>query len=453
MIDTLARAAASMNGVLHGNDRKFTGVSTDTRSLREDELFFALEGPNFDGRDYVNKAGASGAAGAVVKSKTDASLTQITVDDARLALGRLAAAWREQLAATIVGVTGSNGKTTVKELIKACLQQQGPAFATRGNFNNDIGMPLMLVRIKKEHRFAVLEMGANHAGEIAYLASLAKPAIAVITNAAAAHLEGFGSIEGVSQAKGEILQGLGRDGIAVLNADDDYFSYWASQVEDGQVVSFGLGAGADVRAMDIETGVDGSSFKLQLPDAEQAIDLPLVGTHNVRNACAAAAVAHVCGVAPADIKTALESVAPVGGRLQPLSGCNGATLFDDTYNANPLSVVAAAEFLASLPGDNWLVLGDMKELGDDAAGMHRAVGEAARDCGIDRLFVIGELSRNTVEGFGEHGSWYSNADALIDDLSTALSSSVNVLVKGSRSMRMEIIVEALRERAAVRKEA
>ena len=453
MIDTLARAAASMNGVLHGNDRKFTGVSTDTRSLREDELFFALEGPNFDGRDYVNKAGASGAAGAVVKSKTDASLTQITVDDARLALGRLAAAWREQLAATIVGVTGSNGKTTVKELIKACLQQQGPAFATRGNFNNDIGMPLMLVRIKKEHRFAVLEMGANHAGEIAYLASLAKPAIAVITNAAAAHLEGFGSIEGVSQAKGEILQGLGRDGIAVLNADDDYFSYWASQVEDGQVVSFGLGAGADVCAVDIETGVDGSSFKLQLPDAEQAIDLPLVGTHNVRNACAAAAVAHVCGVAPADIKTALESVAPVGGRLQPLSGCNGATLFDDTYNANPLSVVAAAEFLASLPGDNWLVLGDMKELGDDAAGMHRAVGEAARDCGIDRLFVIGELSRNTVEGFGEHGSWYSNADALIDDLSTALSSSVNVLVKGSRSMRMEIIVEALRERAAVRKEA
>ena len=261
MIDTLARAAASMNGVLHGNDRKFTGVSTDTRSLREDELFFALEGPNFDGRDYVNKAGASGAAGAVVKRKTDASLAQITVDDTRLALGRLAAAWREQLAATIVGVTGSNGKTTVKELIKACLQQQGPTFATRGNFNNDIGMPLMLVRIKAKHRFAVLEMGANHAGEIAYLASLAKPAIAVITNAAAAHLEGFGSIEGVAQAKGEILQGLGRDGIAVLNADDEYFSYWASQVEDGQIVSFGLGAGADVRAVDIETGVDGSSFQ------------------------------------------------------------------------------------------------------------------------------------------------------------------------------------------------
>ncbi len=453
MINTLARAAESMNGVLHGNDRKFTGVSTDTRSLREDELFFALEGPNFDGRDYVNTAGASGAAGAVVKRKTDVSLAQIAVDDTRLALGRLAAAWRGQLETTIVGVTGSNGKTTVKELIKACLQQHGPTFATRGNFNNDIGMPLMLVRIKKKHRFAVLEMGANHAGEIAYLSSLAKPEVAVITNAAAAHLEGFGSIEGVSRAKGEILPGLGRDGIAVLNADDDYFSYWASQIEDGQVVSFGLGAGADVRAVDIETGVDGSSFKLQLPDAEQAIALPLVGTHNVRNACAAAAVAHVCGVAPADIKTALESVTPVGGRLQSLSGCNGATLFDDTYNANPLSVVAAAEFLASLPGDNWLVLGDMNELGDDAAGMHHAVGEAARDCGIDRLFVIGELSRNTVEGFGEHGSWYSDADALIDDLSAALSNSVNVLVKGSRSMRMEIIVEALHERAAVRKEA
>jgi len=453
MIDTLARAAASMKGVLHGNDRQFTGVSTDTRSLREDELFFALEGPNFDGRDYVSKARKRGAAGAVVKRKTDTSLPQITVDDTRLALGRLAAAWREELAATIVGVTGSNGKTTVKELIKACLQQQGPTFATRGNFNNDIGMPLMLVRIQPKHRFAVLEMGANHAGEIAYLSSLAKPAIAVITNAAAAHLEGFGSIEGVAQAKGEILQGLGRDGISVLNADDDYFSYWASQVGDGQVVSFGLGAGPDVRAVDIETGVDGSRFKLQLPGAEQVIALPLIGTHNVRNACAAAAVAHVCGVAPGEIRTALESVVPVSGRLQPLRGRNGATLFDDTYNANPLSVVAAAEFLASLQGDNWLVLGDMKELGDDAAGMHRAVGEAARDCGIDRLFVIGELSRNSVEGFGEHGSWYGSADALIDDLSTALSSSVNVLVKGSRSMRMEIIVEALRERAAVRKEA
>ena len=453
MINTLALAAASMNGVLHGNDRTFTGVSTDTRSLREDELFFALEGPNFDGGEYVGTAGASGAAGAVVKRTTDASLAQIAVDDTRLALGRLAAAWREQLAATIVGVTGSNGKTTVKELIKACLLQRGPTFATRGNFNNDIGMPLMLVRIKKEHRFAVLEMGANHAGEIAYLSALAKPDVAVITNAAAAHLEGFGSLEGVSQAKGEILQGLGKDGIAVLNADDDYFPYWVSQVEGKQVVSFGLGAGADVRAVDIETGASGSRFKLQLPDAEQTVALPLVGIHNVRNACAAAAVAHVCGVAPANIKTALESVVPVGGRLQPLDGCNGATLFDDSYNANPLSVVAAAEFLASLPGDNWLVLGDMMELGDDASGMHREVGEAARDCGIDRLFVVGELSRNTVEGFGEHASWYCSADALIDDLSAALSSSVNVLVKGSRSMRMEIIVEALRERAAVRKKA
>jgi len=453
MINTLALAAASMNGVLHGNDCDFTGVSTDTRSLRADELFFALEGPNFDGLEYVGAAAAAGAAGAVVKRTTDASLAQIVVDDTRLALGRLAAAWREELAATIVGVTGSNGKTTVKELIKACLQQQGPTFATRGNFNNDIGMPLMLVRIKKEHRFAVLEMGANHAGEIAYLASIARPDVAVITNAAAAHLEGFGSLDGVSKAKGEILQGLGRDGIAVLNADDDYFSYWASLVGDGQVVSFGLGAGADVRAVDIETGTSGSSFRLQLPDAEQAIALPLAGTHNVRNACAAAAVAHVCGVAPANIKAALESVVPVGGRLQPLNGCNGATLFDDSYNANPVSVVAAAEFLASLPGENWLVLGDMMELGDDAAGMHRAVGEAARDCGIDRLFVVGELSRNTVEGFGEHASWYSNADALIDDVGAALTSSVNVLVKGSRSMRMEIIVEALRERAAARKKA
>jgi len=453
MINTLATAAQSMNGVLQGEDREFVGVSTDTRTLHDGELFFAIEGPNFDGREYVEVAQDNGAAGAVVKQATAAAIAQIVVDDTRLALGRLAAAWRDRLTATVIGVTGSNGKTTVKEMIKACLLQQAPTFATQGNFNNDIGLPLMLVRIKPQHQFAVIEMGANHAGEIAYLASLTQPDVAVITNAAAAHLEGFGSMDGVASAKGEILRGLKSAGTAVLNADDKYFQYWMAQLEDTPILSFGLSDGADVHAEDIEAGVDGSHFRLVLPGSVAEIALPLAGIHNVRNACSAAAVAHAVGLTPTKIKAGLESVAPVDGRLQPLHGINGSTLFDDSYNANPRSVTAAAEFLSGLPGDNWLVLGDMKELGADAPAMHREVGEAARRFGIDRLFALGELSRHAVEGFGENATWYSNADALIDEIGPGLERSVNVLVKGSRSMRMEEVVDALRDHADVRKEA
>ncbi len=453
MIDTLLIAADCMGGELHGDDRPFRGVSTDTRTLCDGELFFALQGPNFNGRDYVGTARETGAAGAVVSSVVDAAIPQITVDDARLALGRFGAAWRSGHDATVVGVTGSNGKTTLKELIYACLAQQAPTLATQGNLNNDIGMPLMLARLDPEHRFAVFEMGANHAGEIAYLASLADPDVVVITNAAAAHLEGFGSVDGVARAKGEILQNAVRPKVAVLNADDPYFEYWSSLVADVKTLSFGFSAASDIRADDIETGIEQSRFRLHAPVGEVAVTLPLAGVHNVRNACAAAAVALGLGLELAQIQTALESVSPVGGRLQALRGTNGSVLFDDSYNANPLSVTAAAEFLAQLSGQSWLVLGDMKELGDDAAELHREVGEAARACGIDRLFALGELSRNTVEGFGEHASWYGSIDALVDDLSSTLSNSINVLVKGSRSMHMERVVDALREDEPARREA
>jgi len=453
MTMTLSDAAENMNGVLHGEDRSFEGVSTDTRTLRGGELFFALQGPNFDGCDYVGIARQNGAAGAVVPRPVADDIAQITVEDTRQALGRFAAAWRDGQEATVIGVTGSNGKTTLKELINACLQQQAPTLATQGNLNNDIGMPLMLTRIAAEHRYAVLEMGANHAGEIAYLTSLAKPDVVVITNAAAAHLEGFGSVEGVSRAKGEILQGEDRPSVAVLNADDKYFDYWSSLVTDVRTLSFGFSPDADVRAEDIETGIEHSRFTLCLPGEQVSIRLPLAGIHNVRNACAAAAVAHALGTGADAVRTALEGVSPVSGRLQPLRGSNGATLFDDTYNANPLSVMVAAEFLAQLSGKSWLVLGDMKELGDDAAAMHREVGEAVRQRGIDRLFGLGELSRNTVEGFGEHGSWFGSIDALVDELSATLTDSVNLLVKGSRSMRMERVVDALREVDDMRRKA
>jgi len=453
MIATLSRAADYMKGTLHGDDRSFEGVSTDTRTIRDGQLFFALQGPNFDGRDYVGIAGENGAAAAVVSSQVTDDLAQITVDDAKVALGRLGAAWREEHDAVVIGVTGSNGKTTLKELIAACLRRQAPTLATQGNLNNDIGMPLMLARIEDSHRYAVLEMGANHAGEIAYLTALANPEVVVITNAGAAHLEGFGSIDGVARAKGEILQNEKRPRVAILNADDRFYGYWTSLVGDVQSLSFGFNDSADVRADDIAASATSTSFTLHIAGESTAVSLPLVGAHNVRNACAAAAVAHALAVTLNDIRAGLEGVSPVAGRLQPVRGVHGATLFDDSYNANPLSVIAGAEFLSALPGESWLVLGDMKELGDDAADMHREVGEAARASGVDRLFAYGDLASSAAEGFGESARWYASIDALVDELSEALTADVSVLVKGSRSMRMERVVDALREPEAVRREA
>ena len=452
MIDSLASAAECMNGALHGADLPFLGISTDTRSIRDGELFFALQGPNFDGHEYVGKARAKGAAGAVVSRLVEDDIAQITVDDPKLALGRFGAAWRKSKKVHVVGVTGSNGKTTLKELIAACLSLKAPTLATAGNLNNEIGMPLMLARINDEHEYAVLEMGANHAGEIAYLASLANPDVVVITNAAAAHLEGFGSVEGVARAKGEILDTEDRPNVAVLNADDDYYEYWRSLVDDIVSLSFGISASADVRADNIEASATGSRFDLIFPNTSVSVSLPLPGVHNVHNACAAAAVAYALDVDAQKIRTALESIVPVAGRLQPLAGANGCTLFDDSYNANPLSTVAAAKFVASLDGESWLVLADMKELGEGAKDLHREVGASARASGIDRLFALGDLSRHCVEGFGDGANWYPDIDALLDAVSKA-GPSVNILVKGSRSMRMERVVDALRAVDPVRKEA
>lgn len=443
MMTTLALAAESMHGTLIGADRLFEGVSTDTRTLKNGELFVALDGPNFTGSDYVPQAHDKGAAGAVVCTKINADFAQIAVCDTRAALGDLGAAWRRHQSAVVVAITGSNGKTTLKELTAACLAQTGPTLATEGNLNNDIGMPLMLTRIDAEHRYAVFELGANHVGEIAYLTSLADPDVVVITNAAAAHLEGFGSIKGVATAKAEILGGKTRPGVAVLNADDDFFDYWKSLAEDVETISFGIDSVADVGATDILADGAGSNFELRLGNDCVDVRLSLPGRHNVQNACAAAAIAMSLGVAPEQIQTALEQVKPVSGRLRPLAGLNGSTVYDDSYNANPLSVAAAAEFLASLDGEGWLVLGDMGELGDDSARLHREVGSVVKRAGVARLFATGELSRNTTEAFGKHASWFESVDALIDALRVSVTSGVILLVKGSRFMRMERVVSAL----------
>ncbi len=443
MMTTLSNAAESMHGTLSGTDRIFDGVSIDTRTLKDGELFVALKGPNFDGNNYVGQAIELGAAGAVVSSDVESPLSQIRVPDTRVALGNLGAAWRRQQSAVVVGITGSNGKTTLKELTAACLAQAASTIATEGNLNNDIGMPLMLTRIEPSHRFAVLEMGANHAGEIAYLTALAEPDVVVITNAAAAHLEGFGSVEGVSRAKGEILCGASRPGVAVLNADDEYFDYWKSLVKDVELITFGIDMVADVGAGHIRADSAGTSFEMHIHGRPIDIRLELPGRHNVRNACAAAAIAISLGVAPEQIQTALEQVRPVSGRLQPLAGLNGSTLYDDSYNANPLSVAAAAEFLAGLNGQSWLVLGDMGELGDDSDRLHHEVGEAVRQAGVDCLFATGELSRSAAEAFGDGAFWFDSIEALIDTLRDTVTADVNILVKGSRFMRMERVVKAL----------
>jgi len=442
MIHSLAMAACSMDGVLQGVDGSFIGVSTDTRTIRSGQLFFALQGPNFDGRDYVRKAMAGGAAAAVVSSLVDDDIAQITVDDAKRALGRFGKAWRDTMNVRTVGITGSNGKTTLKELVAAILSSAAPTLATEGNLNNDIGMPLMLTRLDTEHEFAVIEMGANHAGEIAYLASLLQAEVVAISNAGAAHLEGFGSIDGVARAKGELLQTQARPKVAVLNVDDDYFDYWAELAADTRVLSFGLNPTADVRASNIKSYASHSDFDLHVAAESIAISLPLPGLHNVRNACAAAAISIALGIDMATIKNALDNVAPVAGRLRPLQGINGSALFDDSYNANPLSVAAAANFVADLPGESWLVLGDMKELGEGAKDMHHEVGASARASGVDRLFALGDLARHSASGFGDGGQWYESLEALLVDVAK-IGPSVNVLVKGSRSMRMERVVAAL----------
>jgi len=443
IVSSLARAADFMDGTLTGADATFRGVSTDTRSIKPGELFVALQGPNFDGATFVPHAARAEAAGAVVGRPVDTALPIITVGDTQRALGKLAAAWRRQMPATVIAITGSNGKTTLKELLASCLSQAADTLATHGNLNNEIGVPLMLLRLSEKHRYAVIEMGANHHGEIAYLTSLAAPQVVAITNAGPAHLEGFGSIEGVARAKGEILSGEPRPDYAVLNADDDYFGYWKTQASDVNVLSFGLSAEADVRASRIEATDGGSRFTLRLADTRVDVSLSLAGRHNVVNACAAAAIAYALGIEPAQIAEGLESVVPVGGRLQPVRSATGAVLYDDSYNANPVSVQAAAEFLASREGRHWMVLGDMKELGGDAELLHAHTGWVIREAGVENLLATGPLASKAVESFGANGRWFATIDELVEALLGAIAPGDVVLVKGSRSMGMERVVDAL----------
>lgn len=445
----LSEAARVLDAELKGADAGFRSVSTDTRTLQPGALFVALCGENFDGHDFVEQARVAGAVAAVVSRAVDTALPLLLVDDTRLALGRLAAAHRAARSVPVVAVTGSNGKTTVKEMVAAILAQRGPVLATQGNLNNDIGMPLTLLRLAPEHAFAVLEMGANHPGEIAYLTNIARPTVALITNAGLAHLEGFGSIEGVAQAKGEIYAGLTPDGTAVINADDAYAGLWDELTRTRRRVHFGLREDAEVHAdpASIRFEIQGerlcTSFRMVTPVGKADIRLPLAGKHNVRNALAAAAAALAVGLSLTEIRAGLDGMQPVKGRLQLRRGLRGARVIDDTYNANPGSLQAGIEVLAVCPGTRWLVLGDMAELGEGSAELHRKVGAQARAAGLDRLWAIGEQSLAAVEAFGVGARHFTAQGNLIAVLQAELGQDAVVLVKGSRRMRMERVVEAL----------
>ncbi|TVQ86135.1 MAG: UDP-N-acetylmuramoyl-tripeptide--D-alanyl-D-alanine ligase [Chromatiaceae bacterium] len=445
---SLAASAAAVGGQLTGPDAPYLGVVTDTRGDCRGQLFVALRGARFDGHDYVMQAAAQGAAAAMVERPVAVDLPQWVLPDTRLALGRLAAAWRQRIPARVVAITGSNGKTTVKEMVAAILSQCGPTRATAGNLNNDIGMPLTLLAARDE-AYLILEMGANHAGEIGYLTDLARPAAALITNAGRAHLEGFGSLEGVARAKGEIARGLPADGTFVFMADCPWTPLWQSLAAGRPTLTFGAGPSAQVRAeaASITTtwDADGFATRFQADLAGQpvALSLGLAGAHNVHNALAASALVTALGVAPATIQAGLASLRPVPRRLQPRLGSDGRRLIDDTYNANPDSLAAAVAVLVGLPGRPVLVLGDFAELGPDSATLHREMGAAARAAGVAALYAVGPLAAAAVDGFGPGARHCPDQAALIATVAADTGPDAVILVKGSRSAAMERVADAL----------
>ena len=439
----LEEAARGARGAARG-DAQFSGVTTDSRAVNAGDLFVALVGERFDGHAYVAEAVRRGAVAAMVSRPVDGQppVPQVLVDDTRLALGRLAGHWRGRFALPLVALTGSNGKTTVKEMLASIIVAhtgtREAVLATQGNLNNDIGMPLTLLKLREHHRYAVIEMGMNHAGEIDYLTKIARPGVALVNNAQRAHVGLLGSVEAVAHAKGEIYSGLSRAGIAVVNADDPHASYWKSLNAERRIVTFGLSAGADVSAARSNGG-----YRFTMPDAAFSVTLQVRGEHNLRNALAAAAAAHALGIPVGAMQAGLASFGGVPGRLQRRVTSEGAVVIDDTYNANPESMKAAIAVLAAEPGRRLFVMGDMGELGAQSEEMHAEVGEYARTAGIDALMALGEASRQAVQSFGRGATHFDDVEPLIRAVSRETERGATVLVKGSRFMRMERVSDAI----------
>jgi UDP-N-acetylmuramoyl-tripeptide--D-alanyl-D-alanine ligase len=430
---------------LHGTDCSFSGVSIDSRAIVTGQLFVALTGPRFDGHDYLNEVAAKGAVAALVEHEVVGSdLPQLVVADCRVALGQLGALNRAAFTRPVAAITGSSGKTTVKELLAGILRTQGPVLATRGNLNNDLGAPLTLLELAPEHTFAVIELGASRIGEIAYTVGLTRPQVALINNAGTAHVGEFGGPEKIVEAKGEILEGLDADGTAVLNLDDKAFAIWQARAGQRRIMTFALqNTAADFHASDIAFDERGCpSFTLHGLQGSGRVQLNLLGTHNVQNALAAAAAAHAFGLTLQGIVQGLESVQPVKGRTVAQVTAAGLRVIDDSYNANPTSMCAAIDILAGFSGRTVLVLGDIGELGRWAEEGHRQVGGYAAGK-VDALYAVGPMMAHAVAAFGTNARHFATQADLIAALGAEQATNTTILIKGSRSAAMENVVAAL----------
>ncbi len=441
----LSEAALATRGQLIGADVEFCCVRTDSRAIKKGQLFVALQGENFDGHEYAAQSLEQGAS-AVLVSKASNVSPAVVVEDTRLALGDLASHWRAKFDMPVVAITGSNGKTTVKEMLAAILKvataDDASVLATQGNLNNDIGLPMTMLNLGKQHRYAVLEMGMNHTGELSYLSNLAKPNVALVNNAGTAHIGELGSLEAIANAKGEIFEGLADGGTAIINADDVFANLWKNLASKHQQVTFGLKAKADVTAK-YELHAASSDLELIAPNGTVKFTLPAPGLHNVSNALAAASAALALNVSLENIATGLSNFAGVKGRLQTKQGFAGAKVIDDTYNANPMSMKAAIDVLKASAGQRIFVMGDMAELGADAASMHAEIGAYAKTAGIEKFYALGELTKNAVTAFGANAMHFGTVEALAESLKSIMNAETTVLVKGSRSMRMERVVDAI----------
>jgi len=440
----LSAIAMWTHGRLHGADASVTGVAIDSRKVKPGDLFVAFKGEHVDGHAYLADAKARGAAAALVEYRVESDLPQVEVQSSELALGDLASAVRAQRNARVIGITGSNGKTTVKMLTASILSRHGRTHVNTGSYNNEIGLPLTLLWMPEDTEYAVLEMGAGKPGDIDYLAAIARPDIGLVNLIAPAHLERMGTIEMVAETKGALYRALPADGVAVINADDAFASFFTGLAGGRHVLRFGLDHKADVGAEILEQRLDGSRFVLSTPHGDAEVQLPLPGRHNIANALAASSIALALDVPLDTIVAGLEQASAVEGRLKHIAMPDGWTLIDDSYNANPSSMHAAIDTLALAGGERWLVLGDMAELGADARALHAGVGRHAREQGIDHLFAVGPLNAAAVEAFGAGGKHFADKAALIDALRAGLHAGVTCLVKGSHSSGMEQVVAALK---------
>lgn len=439
--------AKAIHASRQGQDGDFTRLTIDSRQVQSGDCFIAIKGERLDGHQFIEQAIERGARAIIATrgpiSELEKNSCFLQVADTTIALGQLAAFWRDRCAISMIGVTGSCGKTTVKGMIDAICQIAGKTLSTQGNYNNHIGLPLTLLRLDNTYRYAVIEMGASAKNEIAYLGKIAKPTVTLITNVAAAHLQGFGSLQGVAEAKGEIYEILPQEGIAVLNQEETYCDTWRTKIGGRKTITFGLSSQSMVWADNIEYHPMKVEFDLHMGEVSRHIEVNVPGKHMVLNALASAAAACAVGISIEHIVQGLMAFKGVPGRLSRYKGLQGASIIDDTYNANPGSVKAALEVLTNCNGQKIFVMGDMAELGENAADYHANIGQYAREKGISQLFAVGKWSEQAVMAFGKGAKWYPSQEALVEALKDHMTADTVILVKGSRSSRMEGITQAI----------